>query len=255
MNPLRAIGRVLAQFLSKPRHPIHSSTSAPGLLEQTLQRGDVLLVEGTSRMAGGIKYITQSAWSHAALYVGPQLDMLDADGAPCVLVEADVNDGVRAVSLQRYLSAHTRICRPVGLSDRQLDSLCIFATAQLGNQYDLRNLFDLARYLIRRPPVPRRFRRRLLGLGSGDPTRAICSSLIAAAFEHIYYPVLPDVSIARRWGKDGEESTREILHIRDSRLYAPRDFDVSPYFAIIKPTLEHDFNPHQLLWGDAISGD
>ena len=46
----------------------------------------------------------------------------------------------------------------------------------------------------------------------------------------------------------GSGALQEILHIRDSRLYAPRDFDVSPYFRIIKPTLEQGFDPHALTW-------
>ncbi len=28
----------------------------------------------------------------------------------------------------------------------------------------------------------------------------------------------------------------------------PRDFDVSPYFTIIKPTIEHGFDPYSLTW-------
>lgn len=109
-------------------------------------------------------------------------------------------------------------------------------------------MVDLARYLLRPPPVPARFRRRLLALGSGDPTRAICSSLIAAAFASIRYPVLPDVEIVRAEGEAGEVQAREILHIRDSSLYAPRDFDMSPYFRIVKPTIEHGFDRHALTW-------
>lgn len=38
------------------------------------------------------------------------------------------------------------------------------------------------------------------------------------------------------------------LHIRDSSLYAPRDFDVSPYFAVIKPTIEVGFDYKKLIW-------
>ena len=50
-------------------------------------------------------------------------------------------------------------------------------------------------------------------------------------------------------GKDGAAQLREILHIRDSRLYAPRDFDISPYFEIVKPALHEDFDYHRLAWG------
>ena len=44
------------------------------------------------------------------------------------------------------------------------------------------------------------------------------------------------------------DSRREILHIRHHSLYTPRDFDVSPYFAIIKPTLVAGFDYHTLQW-------
>jgi hypothetical protein len=60
--------------------------------------------------------------------------------------------------------------------------------------------------------------------------------------------VLPDVEIARAKGRHGHHHEREILHIRDSRLYAPRDFDVSPYFRIVKPSLQNGFDPHKLQW-------
>ena len=43
---------------------------------------------------------------------------------------------------------------------------------------------------------------------------------------------------------------REILHIRDSSLYMPRDFDISPYFEIVKPTIVHGFDYTALHWAD-----
>ena len=101
--------------------------------------------------------------------------------------------------------------------------------------------------LILGPPIPSKWRRQLLALGSGDPTRAICSSLIALAFQSVKYPILPERLNA---GEDGEsdEENRELYHIRHHSLFAPRDFDVSPYFEIVKPTIYQDFDPHQLLW-------
>jgi hypothetical protein len=35
---------------------------------------------------------------------------------------------------------------------------------------------------------------------------------------------------------------------------APRDFDISPYFRIIKPTLEAGFDHHQLAWAESSPG-
>jgi hypothetical protein len=247
VHPLRWIGKRLAAYLSRPRDVAHVMTHHPERLAATLQKGDVLLIEGTSRFSSAIRYITQSTWSHAALCIG---DAPDANGDPLgkLLVEADINEGVRVMPLAFYTSWHTRICRPVGLTEAEIDALVKYATDRIGNQYDVQNVLDLARYLIRTPPVPDRYKRRLLALGSGDPTRAICSSLIAGAFGSVRYPVLPDVEIARAKGEHGAWHEREILHIRDSRLYAPRDFDVSPYFRVVKPSLQGGFDPHALQW-------
>lgn len=249
MAVLHWFGRKLARYLSEPREFAHVTTSRPGQLAATLRKGDVLLVEGTSRFASAIRTITQSTWSHSALFVGDALAASRGDAAP-MLVEADINEGVRAVPIERYAHLHTRICRPVGLDERDVEALLGYAIARLGQQYDLRNVVDLARYLLHPPPVPDRYRRRLLALGGGEPTRAICSSLIAAAYASIRYPVLPDIEIAQREADGGQDQVREILHIRDSRLYAPRDFDVSPYFRIVKPTIEHGFDPRTLTWAD-----
>lgn len=41
---------------------------------------------------------------------------------------------------------------------------------------------------------------------------------------------------------------REIYYIRHHSLFAPRDFDLSPYFAIIKPTIEQGFDHRRVTW-------
>lgn len=38
--------------------------------------------------------------------------------------------------------------------------------------------------------------------------------------------------------------------IRHHSLFAPRDFDISPYFQIVKPTLEGAFDYRTLPWDD-----
>ncbi|MGB9364843.1 MAG: lipo-like protein, partial [Xanthobacteraceae bacterium] len=41
-----------------------------------------------------------------------------------------------------------------------------------------------------------------------------------------------------------------LLEIRHHSLYAPRDFDISPYFAVVKPTIENGFEYKKLHWAD-----
>ncbi len=244
-------GRKLAGFLSKTVH-VHGTGPAlrPEQLLACLQPADVLLVEGGSRVSTAIKYLTQSTWSHAALYAGSYLSDAGGDPSHC-FVEADLVHGVRSVGIEQFAGLHTRICRPVGLSSEDRRMVCTFAIQRLGNQYDLRNVIDLARYLLPTPPVPSRFRRRMIGLGSGDPTRAICSTLIAQAFQSIEYPILPNIGSRNANIPDCPECVEEVFLIRHHSLYAPRDFDVSPYFQVIKPSINASFNFRSLIWGDA----
>jgi hypothetical protein len=94
-------------------------------------------------------------------------------------------------------------------------------------------------------PVPQRWRRRLMALGSGHPTRIICSALIAQAFANVRYPILPKVTTV-----ESEQARRDLLEIRHSSLYAPRDFDISPYFEVVKPTILKGFDYRAMAWTD-----
>jgi hypothetical protein len=244
------IGRILARNLSRERaETAPRTTCRPEFLYRTIRPGDVLLVEGNSGFSLAIKYLTQSSWSHAALYVGDAAASPSAGDAGA-LVEADVIDGVRSVPLSGYQYVHTRICRPVGITADDIQKIIDYAVSRIGHQYDLRNIVDLARYLIKTPPVPARYRRRMLALGSGDPTRAICSSLIAEAFQSVRYPILPEMEVIKQKENIYAHCQKEIFHIRHHSLFAPRDFDVSPYFQVVKPTLEGGFDPYAVHWGD-----
>ena len=241
------LGKYLASYLNKPLSTYEPIAIArAGVSEKKLQQGDVLLIEGSRRVSAAIKYLTQSTWSHSAICIGT----LPEFGDQLMLVEADLESGVVAVPASKYTTAHTRICRPVGISDEDIRQLIAFVQERIGYHYDLKNVIDLMRYLFPTPPVPMRWRRRMLSLGSGDPTRAICSTLIAEAFLSIEYPILP--TIERREDLKNavvvENDSRKILYRRHHSLFVPRDFDVSPYFKIIKPTLQSSFDYRQLTW-------
>jgi hypothetical protein len=151
---------------------------------------------------------------------------------------------VTSAPLSKYLSYHTRLCRPVGLSFEDRNTVCRYAINRIGFGYDTKNILDLMRFLIPLP-IPQRWRRRMIAFGSGDPTKIICSALIAQAFDAVRYPILPRITRA-----GSRQARREILHIRDSSLYMPRDFDISPYFEVVKPTIVHGFDYTALHWAD-----
>jgi Permuted papain-like amidase enzyme, YaeF/YiiX, C92 family len=242
---LDAVGKLIAGYLQKEVPGYEPFTpSDPEHLRGVMQPGDVLLVEGNNRVSGIIKYLTQSTWSHAALFVGPIDGATEADGEPHVLIEANIGEGVTSSALSKYFPYHTRVCRPVGLSYEDRTTVCRYAINRIGFGYDTKNILDLMRYLFPLP-VPQRWRRRMIAFGSGDPTKIICSALIAQAFDAVRYPILPKITRA-----GSRAARREILHIRDSSLYMPRDFDISPYFQIVKPTIELGFDYTALHWAD-----
>lgn len=229
------ITRLLARYLVKTS-PGYQPLSVvdPEILKSAIQPGDILLVEGNQRISIAIKYLTQSTWSHAALYTGVPGEEL---------IEADLLHGVVAVPLSKYARFHTRICRPVGLSEEDREKILHYVTSRIGMEYDLSNAIDMMRYLLPEPPVPVRWRRHMLKAGSGAPTRAICSTLIANAFDSVGYPILPRIDDPEIYERiKGTAFEDEIRHIRSNGLYAPRDFDLSPYFSVVKPTIENGFD-------------
>ena len=242
---LDTVGKLIAKYLQKEVPGYEPFTpSDPERLHDIIKEGDVLLVEGNNRVSGIIKYLTQSTWSHAALYVGPIDGALEPNGEPHVLIEANIGEGVTTAPLSKYFTFHTRVCRPVGLSYEDRTTVCRYAINRVGFGYDTKNIIDLMRFLIPLP-IPQRWRRRMIAIGSGDPTKIICSALIAQAFEAVRYPILPKITRA-----GSRQARREILHIRHSSLYMPRDFDISPYFEVVKPTIELGFDYTALHWAD-----
>src|SRR5271165_5383388 len=152
LRVLDSLGRRIARHLEKSVRGCELFTPGdPAALRRSLEPGDVLLVEGNSRIAGVIKYLTQSTWSHAALYVGPIDGAVTADGDPHVLIEAFMGQGVISAPLSKYFQFHTRVCRPVGLSPEDCGRVCGYAIERIGFDYDLKNIIDLLRYLM---PLP-----------------------------------------------------------------------------------------------------
>lgn len=186
------------------------------------------------------------------MFIGDALPESSDGSARPQLIEVVLGDGCIAAPLEKYKTYNTRICRPVNLTSKDRKALIEFMISRLGTRYDTKNIFDMLRYFLPNPPVPVRWRRRMIALGSGEPTRAICSTLIAEAFERISYPILPEIIPAPgQTTAKSDFARREILAIRHHSLYAPRDFDLSPYFKVVKPTIENTFDYKQLEWRKA----
>src|SRR5262247_639406 len=100
---LDGMGRAIADYLQRAEEGYEPFTpSDPDALRATLKPGDVLLVEGSNRISGVIKYLTQSTWSHAALFVGPINGAFEPNGEQHVMIEANIGQGVIAAPLSKY---------------------------------------------------------------------------------------------------------------------------------------------------------
>ncbi len=251
---IRRIAKILTKRLKNYTSRCPNDLDA---LKNHIKKGDVILVEGEQRVSEVIKYLTQSSWSHAALYIGdellrrnhPQAGQARAafgEDANYLLVEALVEGGVVVSPLSKYLNLNIRVCRPHSLRKDHVRDILDDVIGQLGHEYDLQNVFDLTRYFLPVSLVPRRFRRKALHFGSGLPTQVICSSMIAAAFDNVGFPVLPQIIIQpekvtahRSWRErllsltDGSRP-RFVFRRPHHSLVTPRDFDLSPYFEIVK---------------------
>jgi len=142
---LKKIGRFFLRRLEQPI-PSYEQRIINNLdnLYREIRPGDVLLVEGNSRIGRIIQMLTRSAWSHAALYVGNRPGLMDNPHVVIeqddisetdlkhMLVEADGGNGVIAVPLAKYRDFNIRICRPFGISAHDVSVVVDAALANLG---------------------------------------------------------------------------------------------------------------------------
>ena len=214
-------------------------------LRYALKPGDVLLVEGRSRVADIIKLIAQSRWTHSMLYIGRIHDIVDHELRKRVAMYYDFHDdehliiesllgkGTIVTSLEKYSDDHLRICRPTALTHADSQKVIEYAILQLGTDYNVRHLLDLARFMFPYGILPKRWRSTLFQHNAGVPTETICSTMMAEAFASVQFPIQPIL----HKDKDGQLK----LYRPNSKLITPPDFDYSPYFDVIKyPMLDFD---------------
>ena len=247
---MRRLADWVGDFLSRPLRDFDPPAAySAAQLTAVLQPGDVLLVEGNLRISSLIKVITRSTWSHGALYVGPQAGG-DPDDPPC-LVEAELGEGVILSPLSKYATFHTRICRAIRLKPDDRERIVQHALSRVGHGYDFKNVVDLARLRLARDSITAIVKRGLNALGSGEPTRAICSTLIAQAFQSVRYPILPTrrrVPCGGAAGAEPDDCFEDAWEHRHFSHFTPGDFDISPYFTVVKPPPPDDFDYTRLNW-------
>ncbi len=241
-------------------------------LKTQLRKGDVILVSGDQRVSMVIKYLTQSTWSHTAIFIGDELRRFDplrakqlderfGEDAKYLLLESDNDEGVSCAPVNKYLNHNLRVCRPRSLHKQDLDKLMQYLFERLGDRYNFRHVAELARWFFPVSFIPRRFQKAALHYGSEHKHEVICSTLLARAFRSIGYPILPRVTVneveveasfvSRLFRRNGH-GVRALYREEDPALITPRDFDLSPYFDVVKVNhvSEPRFDYRRIEWAN-----
>jgi len=253
-----------------------------------LRPGDGLRVDGDTRISRFVKYLTQSCWSHSARCIGDALlrrggalagalrQQFGEERAGQLLVEA-LPGGVVAEPVTKYLAFNLRILRPHRLRPEHLEEVLEAAISAIGLGYDLGNVLALLRYLFPVKIVPNRLRGSALRFSGIAGSEVICSSLLGHIFQQVHFPILPTVEYPpglpapapaprrgglRRFFGRGSALRREsplysgLFKSRPVTLLTPRDFDLSPYFEVIKFNFiaGGNFDYRKIRWMDAGAG-
>ncbi|MDP6376406.1 MAG: YiiX/YebB-like N1pC/P60 family cysteine hydrolase [Pseudomonadales bacterium] len=230
--------RPIINWLTRLRPPSRFPLSDYARLREEVRPCDVILVAGRSRVSDVIRIVTQNAWTHAALYIGSPGDLDNPvltrrlQRLPGyrpnehLIVESQLGRGTIVMPLDEYRHDHLRLCRPRGLTGEDAQLLLEHALSRVGSEYDIRQIFDLMRFLLPWGLLPRRWRSSLFRENAGAQTKTVCSTMIAEAFAQVQFPILPLVHQG--------EAQELRLYRRNPRLCTPSDFDFSPYFEIIK---------------------
>ncbi len=189
-------------------------------------------------MGDVIQTITQSPWTHAALYIG-RLHDVSSDMCRKTLarhtgfspetqwvIESKFGEGTIVFSLDRYGDDHLRICRPEGLSADDSESVIEHAASYLGVAYGTRQILGLACIFFPWKILPRRWRSALFRLRTGQETKTVCSTTIVNSFDSVQFPIL---LVTQR----AQNGNLRLYH-RNPKLCTLNDFDYSPHFQIIK---------------------
>ena len=261
LNMLRT--RVLARLETTSRSYEMRIYNNLNNLYKYIRKGDVILIEGQSKMSRIIKLFTKSHWSHVAIYVGDELvererslpkRVFNQHGhdARHIIIEAFTGEGVIASPLIKYKDHNIRICRPYGITASDLKAVIDDVIGNIGKNYDDQNIFDLALILLPRFLNPFKQHTIKACLGKCNDFQVICSGMIAKSFQRVGYPIVPALCPPESNGMELQKNPYgSKLIMRHYSQIMPRDFDLSPNFEIIKfNIIKSEHFDYKSLWAN-----
>jgi hypothetical protein len=210
------------------------------------------LVDSDQRVSRVVKYLTMSSWSHSALYIGSalmrdptrrdELKKVFGREARYLIAEALIDEGVVISPLTKYIDFNIRVCRPVGLTREQIQTVIDYVVARVGHRYDRRNIFDLS--AIAAAAQSRCACARMRCTSAAEGHRDDLFLLLAAEEVRVGFEILP-IHIRKHailrgklrqriFGRPTRRTRSGFMGARHSSLCVPEDFDLSPHFDVVK---------------------
>ena len=235
MRILQGLYQFLLNWLLSERPARHVRLSDFNKVSQIVRPGDVLLLDGRSRLDHRLRAINPSRWSQTMLYLGRLHDITDpalratlcdyypAQADTQLLIGTRLDQGLVLMPLSSLENEHLRICRPSGLGDGEIAEVIRYAISRLnvsqGSPWGaiLLMLFPWAL-------LPRRIRPAAFIRFAGRRLRNLTGGMVGEAFAFVQFPVMPLVK---------QPDNGRLLR-RHPRTHLAADFDHSPYFEIIK---------------------
>ncbi|TFH22985.1 MAG: hypothetical protein E4H03_07230 [Myxococcales bacterium] len=177
-----------------------------------------------------------------------------------------------ASPLSKYVNHNLRICRPINLRPGDLSTVLDTVISQIGSPYNRDHIQSLLWYFLPVEIMPKRWQRRVLETSGRLSKEMVCSTQIAMAFQKVRYPIQPLITVAgvaepvpdggrvrRRipeWLSASRRQPRRTVFDTgvfvpcDPSFVTPRDFDLSPYFAIVKVATDNprEFDYKKIRW-------
>ena len=179
-----------AQLKAQNRLLLTPSNGGQAITSAALQPGDIILSSTNGITSLGIRAVTVSPVSHAALYLGDD-----------TIAEA-VGAGIRVRSTADFAADESTIVafRYPGITPAHTDAMRTFAQAQVGKKYNtagvvLQAPFTLQRQFCELPLVPSLVRDACIRgiaaiqLGASKNDRFFCSQLVLEAYRHAGLPL------------------------------------------------------------------
>jgi len=125
--------------------------------------------------------------------------------------------GIVLTRLENYRDCNLRICRPIGITRDRLRRAIRFVLDHIGCEYDELNLTQFVHFSFTNENDPTK------PLGQMDSGKFTCSSLIAAAFDSVDFPIIHFY-----------DPTQNVYVPYHPTQVQPKDFDLSLNFQVIK---------------------